>query len=998
MTPAPDRAAHDNLLDALMKQDDLQALEAHRRACPVCQGEPGEGAGPREEAILDLARRAVVEPPPAAGPGANGVLPPTEVPGQLDIPNYDILRELGRGGMAVVYEARQKSLGRVVALKMILAGAHASTEALVRFQVEAQAVARLQHPNIVQVYDAGVHQGQPFFTMELVPGVSLARKMADRGGRPLPEREAVEIVLDLALAMDYAHKNNIVHRDLKPANVLLTDKEEIPKVADFGLAIQLDRNIELTNTGAALGTPIYMAPEQAQGKANGQTVGPATDVHALGVILYELLTGGPPYQGSTPLEVMNQVVNATPTPPRKSRPEIGRGLESICLKCLKKAPQDRYRDAWALALDLRAYLDGLEGKGARRPWPLVAAVATGALVSVTLLVLLLLSVVQVRQQAGELDTATGQTIPQLQSDLDEARRHGRATDLELQQALTKGEQTAAQFREAQLNLGAARQQNAATTAQLRQAEQEQQEVSARWVRLVLDHATTASALAAVEVELRQARERSATLAAQLKQAGAAHIAELEKMHKDAQAQAKVAEDKLKAAEGRHLDALVKLKAAEGQHQAITAQLKKLGVADVAELNRQCQDALAKLKTAEGRYLGALVAQKAAEAQQQKALAAQRDAEAQHQKALAALKAVEKQDQVVAALLKKAGVNTVAELVDRYKATQDQLALLKDKAPQPAPVNAVKKGNQFLWKAHTDRVTCMVLSADGKLGLSSSLDKTVCVWDLEDRKLLTTLQGHKQGVLCLALSHDGSRALSGGRDKTVRLWDTRSGKELKCFKGHEGNLLQVAFDPDGKHVHSVAKDGTFRRWDIEQEREVFKLGKLFDTPFANVSEFGLAAISRDGSQLLTTCLDEVKHWDVKKGTVVQTWKAARGIPTFLTFSPDNKYALCGDSDGGLRLWQVDNGKEKSHFQSHKEEIVGAAFLARTRVISADEDGVVIVWDLKDETDIGRFKTDEGTVEAVAFSADGRRVFLSRRSYGDERRILCLWELSAGKAPE
>ena len=267
------------------------------------------------------------------------------------IPGYEILGELGRGGMGVVYQARQVRLNRVVALKMILAGEHARPEDLVRFLTEAEAIARLQHPHIVQIFEVGSHAGLPYFAMEYLEGGSLSRKLQ---GLPLPAPEAVRLVETLARAMQAAHAQNIVHRDLKTANILL-DRDGRPKVADFGLAKRMEADGSLTPTDAIMGSPSYMAPEQA---VRARDVGPAADVYALGAILYELLTARPPFKAATRMETVFQVLHEDPVSPRRLLPKIPRDLETICLKCLQKEPARRYATAKALAEDLKRFLNG----------------------------------------------------------------------------------------------------------------------------------------------------------------------------------------------------------------------------------------------------------------------------------------------------------------------------------------------------------------------------------------------------------------------------------------------------------------------------------------------------------------------------------------------------------------------------------------------------------------------------------------------------------------
>ena len=256
------------------------------------------------------------------------------------VAGYEILGVLGRGGMGVVYKARQVKLGRLVALKMILAGAPCRQQDRDRFRTEAEAIARLQHPNIVQVHEVGEHDGKPFFSLEFCSGGSLDRKL---NGTPLPAQEAARLLETLARAMQAAHDQSVIHRDLKPANVLLA-ADGTPKITDFGLAKKLD-DVGQTAIGAIMGTPSYMAPEQASGKS--KEIGPAADVYALGAILYECLTGRPPFKAATPLDTILQVVSDEPVPPSQLQPKTPRDLETICLKCLHKEAGKRYASAAA---------------------------------------------------------------------------------------------------------------------------------------------------------------------------------------------------------------------------------------------------------------------------------------------------------------------------------------------------------------------------------------------------------------------------------------------------------------------------------------------------------------------------------------------------------------------------------------------------------------------------------------------------------------------------
>ena len=315
-------------------------------------------------------------PVPSSEQGANlsGTMPETNPtataaasPRWPHVEGYEILGELGRGGMGVVYKARHLELRRTVALKMILTGGHAASEEVARFRTEAEAVARLQHPNVVQIHDIGEHQGLPYFSLEFCSGGSLAGRL---GGTPQPPRRAAALVETLARAIHAAHQTGIVHRDLKPANVLLATPADlpadqppgqialeqlVPKITDFGLAKKLDDPGQ-TRSGAIMGTPSYMSPEQCEGRVDA--IGPATDVYALAAILYEMTTGKTPFKGATSWDTIEQVRTQEPVKPRQLQPNLPRNLETICLKGLRKAPGQRYASARDLADDLRRWQDG----------------------------------------------------------------------------------------------------------------------------------------------------------------------------------------------------------------------------------------------------------------------------------------------------------------------------------------------------------------------------------------------------------------------------------------------------------------------------------------------------------------------------------------------------------------------------------------------------------------------------------------------------------------
>jgi WD40 repeat protein/Flp pilus assembly protein TadD len=337
-----------NYLDAL-PGDESAVRAAFAGNIPTPPNAASEGATLQHPDPPTGRAAAKAELDPSATAGGHAAEGPAVVP---VIDGYEILEVLGRGGMGVVYKARQIRLNRLVAVKMILAGRQADAEERHRFRREAEAIARLQHPNIVQIHEIGETDNTPFFSLEYVSGGSLASQL---DGTPWPVQRAAKLVEVLARANHAAHEQAVIHRDLKPANILLLP-DGTPKITDFGLAKKLDDSTLQTQSGAIVGTPSYMAPEQASGQ--GRRIGPAADVYALGAILYELITGRPQFKAATALETVLQVLNEDPVPPRRLLPKIPADVETICLKCLEKLPGKRYASAAALAEDLRRFQAG----------------------------------------------------------------------------------------------------------------------------------------------------------------------------------------------------------------------------------------------------------------------------------------------------------------------------------------------------------------------------------------------------------------------------------------------------------------------------------------------------------------------------------------------------------------------------------------------------------------------------------------------------------------
>ncbi len=353
----PNPAALQRFLDDELPEADAAPVQEHIDACASCQEALARLLGAFPDPLDALA------PAPRGSLSEQDTIPNASLGPPIEVPGYEVLGELGRGGMGVVYRARELRLDRIVAIKVLLSGRHSSPKDRARFVHEAEAVAQLTHPHIVTIYEAGQHGDLPYFALEFVSGGNLAGLLA---GKPLPPMTAARLVEEIARGMHYAHERGIVHRDLKPGNILLKKEEAgrgteagdsyIPKITDFGLAKSMDSNAGLTSTGAIFGTPSYMAPEQAVGAT--REVGAAADVYALGAILYECLTGRPPFYAPTATETILQVLQTEPVPPSRLQPTVPRDLETICLKCLQKAVGKRYASAQQLAKDLRRFQAG----------------------------------------------------------------------------------------------------------------------------------------------------------------------------------------------------------------------------------------------------------------------------------------------------------------------------------------------------------------------------------------------------------------------------------------------------------------------------------------------------------------------------------------------------------------------------------------------------------------------------------------------------------------
>jgi WD40 repeat protein len=754
---------------------------------------------------------------------STGTALPPEFPGENAIPGYQLLERLGYGGMGVVYKARQLGLNRTVAIKMLLAGPHITAEHLERFRTEAATLARLQHPNIVQIHEVGEWQGRPYFAMEYVPGPSLAGRL---DGLPQSQSYAVQLIEVLARAIHTVHRHGIIHRDLKPANILFTvdpweqsENREFrrlrsgesltPKITDFGVAKDVTSTRDLTQTGQAMGTPAYMAPEQAQGKAN--QVGPTTDVYALGAILYELLTGRAPFAAATSAEVFSRLLTEEPLSPARLVPKLARDLETICLKCLEKDPHQRYATALELAEDLHRYQVGRPIKARpirfiERAWrwcrrqPLAAA----SLAGVVILLVALITTILI------YDAKLRQALAQSQQTAEEERQHLVRLDIEIGvRDLNEGNALRALlwFSDA-LNLD--------------QGDAQQESRHRQRIAAVLRESPDLLELGFYDQPVMQSRvAKDGSWAVTAAADGTVQIWNVQTGQ----------------AEGPKLkhDSPVDLVefSRDGRLLATATRDEKVHIWDVAT-GREVAPSVetgGKVRRMAFQARGRLLIQRADYSVRLRDVANRELVSPPGLPQQAPRYSAMSEDGSSVFSLDDNGAGRVVNVsTGRTTKLPSAAAPGMDRAefsPDGHWLGLMDPNNVvWLWDTtkgawlgeplrHTRAVSCICFSPDGKRVLTASEDGTAQVWEIDKPQPPISLSRHEPVIEYGQFSLDGRHLLTVSADKMLRVWDAATGKALTPRLSHDNRFGHAQFGADGQQLLVVESPGYLRMWRLSQ---------------------------------------------------------------------------------------------------------------------------------------------------------------------------------------
>jgi eukaryotic-like serine/threonine-protein kinase len=892
---------------------------------------------------------------------------------------YDILSMIGCGGMGLVFKARQRGLNRIVALKTLRGTGVADDESRERFRSEAEAVARLQHPNIVQVFEVGVadsfanSQPNPFIALEFVDGGNLIQ----RTGKPQSPRDAAGMVVKLARAVEAAHRVGIVHRDLKPANVLLTQGGE-PKIADFGLAKQLDTAMDstgrfLTQAGTVVGTPEYMSPEQAA----GATPTPAVDIYALGIILYELLTARVPFQAANPVETMDLVRHQEAVSPRTLQPNIPCDLDTICLKCLEKDPARRYASADALADDLQRFLDRRSIHARRvsrvgKAWRWCRRNPIASLSLLCVASMFLTAFAAVTRSYWRAEGASQQAI-----------ERARAERLENYFANIAAAESALQV----CNIDRARRT-------LDAAPEEHRDWEWSYFRGRLDLTTHVS-------ETMDAASGRVRLSISGRHAVRSHGEN-----------GQVIWDTIGRQELRALRAIGDYAFCQDERAIVVRQPDhSVAIFDIATgtcqhvLHDSSRSAPAIGASANGERIATKTEDErisiwnASDGRLVQKFAAPREILMGLQLSPDGRYLAADQDRGTAVAVWQTDTGKLLANLPGHKNGLLGIAF-NFAGDRILTIEAFPANVARLWEASTGRLVATLqghrntiagyaFSPDDAHVATCSLDQTVRVWNGRNGQSVATLRGHFRQVNAIAFRSDGKRIASASSDHTIRTWDVPTGDLITVLPGHAHEVSKVCYLPDGGIV-SAGQDGTICNWDAQTVEG--------DGVLRGHSSFVYGVdFHPDGRRVASASWDgAVRVWDATSGRQLAAFQHGdKAIVTSVAFHPDGKILVSRSRDS-VRLWDLASGRELHRWTipSGGWKDTRVAFNADGTLIAAGCTGSEIrVWNVANHQEVARLQPKTDEVRDVAFSPDGR--FLVAAMDGGDRRVLvwdsARWEL-------